>query len=136
MELFPAIDLIGGRSVRLTQGDFGQVSDYGDPLEVARGFVAAGVGWVHIVDLDAARSGVAHNLEVIEAVAALGTRVQCGGGVRTALDAQRLFDVGVHRLVLGTAAIENPDLLASLARTFPGRIAAGLDHRHIDTGAP
>ncbi len=132
MELFPAIDLRGGRCVRLAEGDFERESVYwDDPVEVARGFAAAGARWVHMVDLDAARTGEPANREAIVGVAAsAGLSVQAGGGVRSLDDAAALLDAGVARIVLGTAAVESPELVAEVARRWPGGVAVGLDHRH------
>jgi phosphoribosylformimino-5-aminoimidazole carboxamide ribotide isomerase len=130
MELFPAIDLHDGGAVRLVQGDFGRVRAYGDPLTLARSYTAGGASWVHVVDLDAARTGSPVNRPlVLEIARTVDVRVQAGGGVRTAADARALLDHGVERVVLGTAALETPDLVASLAARYPGRVAVGLDHR-------
>jgi phosphoribosylformimino-5-aminoimidazole carboxamide ribotide isomerase len=130
MELFPAIDLHDGAAVRLVQGDFGRVRAYGDPLALARSYVAGGTGWIHVVDLDAARTGEPVNRDVVLAIAAaVDVRVQAGGGVRGTADAAALLDHGVHRVVLGTAALETPELVESLAGQYPGRVAVGLDHR-------
>ncbi|MBW3548555.1 MAG: 1-(5-phosphoribosyl)-5-[(5-phosphoribosylamino)methylideneamino]imidazole-4-carboxamide isomerase [Actinobacteria bacterium] len=131
MELYPAIDLRGGHCVRLRQGDFDAETVYGDdPVAVARGFEAAGAGWVHMVDLDAARTGEAGNRHRIAAVAAaVSARVQAGGGVRTGEAADALLSAGVARVVLGTAAMEQPDLVRRLAARHPGAVAVGLDAR-------
>jgi phosphoribosylformimino-5-aminoimidazole carboxamide ribotide isomerase len=134
MELFPAIDLRGGRCVRLLQGDYDRETVYGDdPVAVAEGFVAAGARWVHVVDLDAARTGEPTNRPVVAAVAAAvaaaGGRVQSGGGVRSEAAAAALLDAGVSRVVLGTAAMEDPGLVRRLAGTHPGAVAVGLDTR-------
>lgn len=132
MELFPAIDLHDGGAVRLVQGDFGRLRSYGDPLSLARAYVAGGVRWIHVVDLDAARTGEAVNRHVVlEIAGAVDVQVQAGGGVRDAADATVLLDHGVHRIVLGTAALEAPELVASLAAQYPGRVAVGLDHRGV-----
>ena len=127
--LFPAIDILGGRCVRLLQGDYGQETVYGnDPAAQARAFQDAGATWVHIVDLDAARTGDPVNRQVVAEVAAtLDVPVQAGGGVRTLDDARTLFDAGVSRVVMGTAAIEDPDLVDQVADL--GRVAVGLDIR-------
>lgn len=131
MELYPAIDLRGGRCVRLRQGDYGDETVYGDdPVAVARGFASAGARWVHMVDLDAARSGEPVNRPAIAAVAAsVGARVQAGGGVRDEASAEALFDAGVARVVLGTAAMEDPQLVARLAAAHASGVAVGLDSR-------
>jgi phosphoribosylformimino-5-aminoimidazole carboxamide ribotide isomerase len=127
--LFPAIDLLGGKCVRLLQGDYDRETVYGDdPVAQALAFVEAGATWVHVVDLDAARSGEPVNRTAIAAVAAaVPVPVQTGGGVRTVADAQGLFDAGVARVVMGTAAIEDPSLVAAVAAH--GRVAVGLDVR-------
>jgi phosphoribosylformimino-5-aminoimidazole carboxamide ribotide isomerase len=117
--------------VRLLRGDFEAETVYGDdPVAVAREFESAGADWIHTVDLDAARSGDAHNRGAIEAVCrAVGCKVQSGGGVRSADAADALLDAGVERVVLGTAAVEQPELVEALCRRHPGRIAVGLDAR-------
>ena len=127
--LFPAIDILGGRCVRLLQGDYGQETVYGnDPAAQAQAFQDAGATWVHVVDLDAARTGDPVNRQVVAEVAAtLDVPVQAGGGVRTLDDARTLFDAGVSRVVMGTAAIEDPDLVDQVADL--GRVAVGLDIR-------
>ena len=127
--LFPAIDILGGRCVRLLQGDYGQETAYGnDPVAQAEAFQEAGATWVHVVDLDAARTGDPVNHQVVAEVAAtLDVPVQAGGGVRTLNDARTLFDAGVSRVVMGTAAIENPNLVDEVAGL--GRVAVGLDIR-------
>lgn len=135
MDLYPAIDLRGGRCVRLVEGDFDLETTYGDdPVAVAVGFAEAGSRWIHVVDLDAARTGEAANrpavLAVAAAVADLGARVQAGGGVRSMDDAADLLDGGVARVVIGTAAVERPELVAAASQRWPGRVAVGLDHRN------
>ncbi len=132
MDLYPAIDLRDGRCVRLLQGDYDrQVSYDADPVAVAAEFAKAGAPWIHIVDLDAARSGNSApiNQQVIaEICSSVPVPVQCGGGVRNAAAASALRAAGVERCVLGTAAIENPDLIEQL--TSSGlRVAVGLDVR-------
>lgn len=131
MELYPAIDLRGGRCVRLRQGDYGAETVYGDdPVTLARGFADAGAPWIHLVDLDAARTGEPVNRPLVTAVAtAVGVRVQAGGGVRDEAAVQGLLDAGVARVVLGTAAMGDPALVARMAAQHPGAIAVGLDAR-------
>ena len=134
MDLYPAIDLRGGRCVRLVEGDFGRETVYGDdPVAVAESFASAGARWIHVVDLDAARTGEAVNRPVVARVAAAvapaGVRVQTGGGVRSLDDAAQLVDAGVARVVIGTAAVENPELVARAAGRWPGQVAVGFDHR-------
>ncbi|MGH9190038.1 MAG: 1-(5-phosphoribosyl)-5-[(5-phosphoribosylamino)methylideneamino]imidazole-4-carboxamide isomerase [Acidimicrobiales bacterium] len=131
MDLYPAIDLRGGRCVRLYQGDYSRETDYGaDPVGVAVGFAASGARWIHVVDLDAARTGVGANRQVVADVAAAVSgraMVQVGGGVRDRATAEALMAAGAARVVLGTAAIEEPDLVRDLAKNLP--IAVGLDAR-------
>ena len=135
MELFPAIDLRAGRVVRLAQGDFDRETVYGDdPAAPARAYATAGCRWVHVVDLDAARTGRPENRDAVAAVAgavgAGGTEVQAGGGVRDRAAAEALWSAGVTRVVVGTAAVEQPALVPELARL--GRVAVGLDSRGGD----
>lgn len=132
VELFPAIDLCAGRVVRLKQGDFDSVTVYGDDaVAVARSFADAGASWIHVVDLDAARWGSPQNRSVVAAIAAAvagGVRVQTGGGVRSVDDARQLADAGVARVVMGSAAVEHPELVDAAAQLV--EVAVGLDHRH------
>jgi phosphoribosylformimino-5-aminoimidazole carboxamide ribotide isomerase len=135
VDLYPAIDLREGRCVRLVEGDFARETAYSDdPVAVARAFQAAGARWIHVVDLDGARTGLPVNREVLgriaRAVQADGVRVQAGGGVRSGVDAEELRQYGVARVVLGTAAVEQPHLVAEIAGRWPGGVAVGLDHRH------
>lgn len=136
MDLYPAIDLRDGRCVRLYQGDYDREQVYGDdPVSQARAFAAEGACWVHMVDLDAARSGVPspRNRELIAAVvAAVDVPVQVGGGVRDDAAADALLDAGVRRVVVGTAALDDPDWVRRLALRYPGRVAVGLDARGRD----
>jgi len=128
--VFPAIDVRAGRVVRLSQGDFARETVYGDsPADVAESFVAAGAQWVHLVDLDAAR-GDGSNLAAIAAVAARlgdGAYLQVGGGVRSVDAAQKLADLGVGRVVMGSAAVRTPELVDAVAAIVG--VAVGLDHR-------
>ncbi len=131
IDLYPAIDLRGGQAVRLLQGDYARETVYGDdPVTVARTFADAGARWIHVVDLDAARSGEPHNRPVIAAIAAAvagRAKIQTGGGVRTAADAQELGSLGVARVVMGSAAVRTPALVAEASHTID--VAVGLDHR-------
>ena len=126
MELYPAIDLRGGRAVRLWQGDFDKETVYGsDPVAVAQRFVAAGAQWLHVVDLDAAR-GEGSNLDVVLAIAkTVSARVETGGGVRD----DTPLRAGVDRVVIGSLAVTNRAYAAQLIAENPGRVAIGLDHR-------
>jgi phosphoribosylformimino-5-aminoimidazole carboxamide ribotide isomerase len=133
MDLYPAIDIRDGGAVRLTQGDFDRQSDYGDPLELAAKFVAGGARWLHVVDLDAARSGEPVNRETVLAIArASAVPVETGGGVRTLDDVTELLDGGVARVILGTAALEDPDLVRRATAARPGQVALGIDYRTTD----
>jgi phosphoribosylformimino-5-aminoimidazole carboxamide ribotide isomerase len=130
MEIYPAIDLRGGRCVRLAQGDFGRETVYGtDPVQRAQAFEAAGASWLHVVDLDAARTGDPVNRPVVAAIAAaVGISVQAGGGVRQADDVAELLDAGIARVMVGTAAVLNEGFLAREAERWPGRVGAAVDH--------
>ena len=138
MDLLPAIDLRAGTAVRLTQGDFDREARYGDPTELAARYVAGGARWIHVVDLDAARTGVPHERAALRAIVRLAgdasVRVQAGGGIRSEDAAEELLESGVARVVLGTAAIEDPALAGRCARRWPGRIAVGLDYRIGEDG--
>lgn len=129
---FPAIDVLGGRCVRLYQGDYDQETVYGDdPAAQAQAFVAEGAKWLHVVDLDAARSGVPTNRATIASIVnAVDVPVQTGGGVRDVDAAKALFDIGIARVVIGTAAVTNPGLVETLAQDFA--VAVGLDARGTD----
>jgi len=131
MDLYPAIDLRGGQCVRLYQGDFDQETVYGDdPVAQAKVFAEAGAPWIHVVDLDAARTGEPVNRPVIAAIAnAVAVPVQTGGGVRDDDHALALLDAGVRRVVIGTAALDDPAWAQSLAARYPGQVALGLDVR-------
>jgi phosphoribosylformimino-5-aminoimidazole carboxamide ribotide isomerase len=136
MELLPAIDLRGGQAVRLVQGDFGREQGYGDPFELAGKFVAAGAPWLHVVDLDAARTGDPRNRAVVvELAARFAVPVQTGGGVRTDRDVDELLGAGIRRVVLGTAALEDPEFARRAATRHPDRVAIGLDYRRQADGA-
>lgn len=119
MDILPAIDLMEGACVRLTQGDFGRRTRYGeDPAAQAARFAAAGARWVHVVDLDAAR-GAGANREAIAAIASTpGLRVQAGGGVRTRKDAADLLDLGADRVVIGSLAVNDPDTAEKILDEF------------------
>jgi len=135
VELIPALDLIGGGVVRLTQGDYAEVTTYGDPMELALRFADGGAPRIHLVDLDAAKTGDPVNRSVIRAIAeTLSIPVQTGGGIRSAADVEWLLDAGVDRVILGTVAIEAPELACTLADSAPGRVFLGLDYRVDDGG--
>jgi phosphoribosylformimino-5-aminoimidazole carboxamide ribotide isomerase len=132
IDLYPAIDIREGKVVRLLQGDYDQQTTYGDdPVAVAVSFAEAGARWIHVVDLDAARSGSPVNRPVVASIAAAvagRASVQTGGGVRTVGDAQSLADAGVARVVMGSAAVADPSLVAEASKVVA--VAVGLDHRN------
>jgi phosphoribosylformimino-5-aminoimidazole carboxamide ribotide isomerase len=132
MQIWPAIDLLGGRCVRLQQGDYGRETVYdADPVAVARRFQAAGVSHLHLVDLDAARSGQPTNHEVVrEIVAAVEMQCELGGGVRDRATIDRLLGLGLDRLVLGTAALKNPQWFRTMAEQYPDRLVLGIDAKN------
>ncbi|HMT43399.1 MAG TPA: 1-(5-phosphoribosyl)-5-[(5-phosphoribosylamino)methylideneamino]imidazole-4-carboxamide isomerase, partial [Chakrabartia sp.] len=129
--VFPAIDLKGGQVVRLAEGDMDRATVYGDdPAAQALLFAEAGAQFLHMVDLDGAFAGESRNAEAVEAVVkAFPGHVQLGGGIRTRESIERWFDLGVARVVIGTAALENPDLVKEAARDFPGGIVVAVDAR-------
>ena len=133
MELLPAIDLRSGSAVRLTQGDFAREQRYGDPSALATRYIEGGARWIHVVDLDAARTGVPHERAALAEIVGLAARssvqVQAGGGIRSDDAAEEVLESGVARVVLGTAALEDPGLAGRCARRWPGRVAVGLDYR-------
>jgi phosphoribosylformimino-5-aminoimidazole carboxamide ribotide isomerase len=122
--------------VRLKQGDYAQQTTYAaDPRELAKRYAQAGAAWLHLVDLDGARSGRLDNLAVISSIAADGMAIQAGGGVREEDDLQRLFDAGVRRVALGSVAIRDPERVAGwLAKYGTERLTLALDTRHVDGG--
>ncbi len=135
MEIIPAIDLRGGRVVRLKQGDYAQETRYAaDPIALANDYADAGARWLHLVDLDGARSGTLENLGVIEEIARGGRlRVQAGGGVRAREDMQRLFDAGVERVVVGSVAVREPHKVQQwLGEIGADRLCIALDARAED----
>jgi phosphoribosylformimino-5-aminoimidazole carboxamide ribotide isomerase len=148
--LYPAIDLRDGGAVRLTQGDFDREQRYGDPMALAATYIEGGVSWIHVVDLNAARTGVPHERETLARIVELANgangahgasganvpraqvkvkvKVQTGGGIRTEGDVAAVLDLGVARVVMGTAALEDPALATRCARRWPGQVAVGLDY--------
>ncbi|MCS5705152.1 MAG: 1-(5-phosphoribosyl)-5-[(5-phosphoribosylamino)methylideneamino]imidazole-4-carboxamide isomerase [Cyanobacteriota bacterium] len=132
MQVIPAIDLLDGQCVRLHQGDYDQVTRFSDdPVAQALGWQEQGAQRLHLVDLDGARTGQPVNDAVVKAItAALGIPVQLGGGVRTAERAEELLGCGLERVILGTAALEQPELVEQLAGRFPGRIVVGIDAKN------
>lgn len=131
MEVIPAIDLLRGQCVRLYQGDYGKAEVFGqDPLAMAQHWADQGATRLHLVDLDGAKDGVPVNHAVIGQIAqALSIPVQVGGGLRDREGVTRLLDSGVQRAILGTVAVEQPELVQQLCEAFPGQILVGIDAR-------
>ena len=128
MTIYPAIDIKGGRCVRLTQGRAdAETVYYENPAEVAALFRTAGSTWVHVVDLDGAFTGEPQNLTKVAEIAALGLRVQLGGGMRTRATVERALAAGVSRVVIGTRAAESEAFVGELVRSFGEKIAVGID---------
>ena len=131
MEFIPAIDLLGGKAVRLHKGDYAAVTVYSeDPPAQAREFYDAGARMLHVVDLDGAREGAQRNVAVIEAILrAAPLRIEVAGGIRDEATARRWLDAGVERVVFGTAAIKQPDLVERLCKQHPGGVVVAVDAR-------
>lgn len=129
MILFPAIDLKGGQCVRLVKGDMAQATVFNtDPADQARQFAVAGAEWLHLVDLDGAFAGQPVNEPAVESIlSATALPVQLGGGIRDMARIESWLKKGVARVILGTVALKNPDLVRAACRTFPGKIAVGID---------
>ena len=132
MMLYPAIDLKDGQCVRLLRGEMSAATVFGDdPAAQAAKFVAAGCEWLHLVDLNGAFAGTPVNAAAVEAIlAAVTIPCQLGGGIRSMATIEMWLSKGVARVILGTVAVENPDLVRQAARAFPGRIAVGIDARN------
>lgn len=131
MKIFPAIDLYGGKAVRLYKGDYRQMTVYSDdPVAVAVGFRAKGAEYLHVVDLEGAKTGETPNLELVrKIVAQSGLKTEIGGGIRSGEVVKKYLDAGVLRVILGTAAVTNPDFLALTVAEHGERIAVGVDIR-------
>ncbi|MDP5361289.1 MAG: 1-(5-phosphoribosyl)-5-[(5-phosphoribosylamino)methylideneamino]imidazole-4-carboxamide isomerase [Paracoccaceae bacterium] len=132
MILYPAIDLKDGNAVRLVHGDMDQTTVFNDdPAAQAKAFVAAGCEWLHLVDLNGAFAGEPVNAAPVEAIlAACPVPAQLGGGIRDMATIERWLDKGLARVILGTVAVENPELVRTAAKEFPGQVAVGLDARN------
>lgn len=131
MTIYPAIDIKGGRAVRLTQGRADQETVYAaNPADVAHEFKRVGSEWVHVVDLDGAFAGEPQNLGSVQAIAALGMKVQLGGGLRTRAAVERALGFGVHRVVIGTRAAESESFVGELVQSFGEKIAVGIDAKN------
>ncbi len=129
MILYPAIDIRGGRCVRLIQGDYNRETIFGnDPVEVAKRWANEGATWLHLVDLDGAKAGKPINLEVVKSICrAVSIPCQLGGGIRTESDLDSVFNSGIARAIVGTRAIEDPLRFANWCNANPGKVALGLD---------
>jgi len=132
MEVIPAIDLLGGRCVRLYQGDYDRSQVFGNnPVETARRWESEGATRLHLVDLDGAKQGKPCNKDAIAAIAqAISIPVQVGGGLRDRAGISQLLDLGVDRAIVGTLAVENPQLVSDLCQEFPSKIVVGIDARN------
>ena len=131
MQIFPAIDLSGGKVVRLYQGDYEKMTVYGaDPCAVARDFIAAGAKYLHVVDLDGAKDGTLANFDSISALAKQGgLYIEVGGGIRTEERIEKYLDLGVGRCILGTIAVKDFDFTRRMAQKYGDKIAVGVDAR-------
>ncbi len=131
MIIFPAIDIKNGKCVRLKQGDFNEVTEFNDDVvNQAKKFEEAGFSWLHVVDLDGAKKGRMYNFDLIEDIVNnTQLKIQVGGGIRDLSCIDKLIKIGVERVIIGTAAIKDPELLEKACQKFPGRIAVGLDAR-------
>ncbi len=129
MKIFPAIDLIGGQAVRLVKGDYNQKTVYNsDPVQVAKSFYLKGAEYLHLVDLDGAKSGNTDNFQVIkQIVSESGLKVEIGGGIRNIETVEKYLSIGVLRVIIGTAAITNPDFLDDALQKYGEKIAVGVD---------
>ena len=129
MYLLPAIDILDGKAVRLAKGDYDQVTVYNDdPVEQAKVFEDAGAEWIHMVDLDGARTGEPVNIGVVESILeATSLNIEIGGGIRSLETCRRLFEAGASRLVLGTALVRDPEFAQAAIQEFGDALAAGID---------
>jgi phosphoribosylformimino-5-aminoimidazole carboxamide ribotide isomerase len=136
MNILPAIDLLNGKCVRLYQGDYNRAEVFNNlPGEMAKTWIAQGATHLHLVDLDGAKAGTPVNLPALEQIvtaakqAEAKIQLQLGGGIRSAASVKQIFDLGIDRAILGTVAVEQPELVAQLCQTYPGRIIVGIDAR-------
>ncbi|MBP3232104.1 MAG: 1-(5-phosphoribosyl)-5-[(5-phosphoribosylamino)methylideneamino]imidazole-4-carboxamide isomerase [Anaerovibrio sp.] len=128
MIIFPAIDIRGGKAVRLYKGDFSQETVFGDPVEMASRWEAAGGQFLHLVDLDGARAGKSINLDVVKKIIEkVNIPVELGGGIRTLENIQQVLDMGVKRVILGSVAAKNPELVKEACIQYKDRIVVGID---------
>lgn len=134
MNIYPAIDLRGGNCVRLVKGDFSKETIYStDPGAMAREWANAGASSIHVVDLDGAVAGESRNLDSIKAIMRDGgIPIEVGGGIRNMSHIERLLTAGVHQVILGSAAVKNPELVKEACKAYPGRIVVGIDAKNGD----
>jgi phosphoribosylformimino-5-aminoimidazole carboxamide ribotide isomerase len=127
-EVVPAVDMQDGRVVQLVGGERGTGTEYGDPIEAAERWIDAGADTLHIVDLDGAFDGERANAAAVEAIVdSVDVDIQLGGGIRTAADALGLLEAGIDRVILGTAAVETPEIVGEISDRFPGSVMVSLD---------
>ncbi|NJP37125.1 1-(5-phosphoribosyl)-5-[(5-phosphoribosylamino)methylideneamino]imidazole-4-carboxamide isomerase [Alkalicoccus luteus] len=129
--IYPAIDMRGGKCVRLLQGDYDKETVYGDsPYDMAAAFAEKGASWIHMVDLDGAKAGKPVNdAHVIRAASELNAKIQIGGGIRTEEDIVRYLEAGVARVILGSSAVADPEFASDMLQKYGSRIAIGIDAR-------
>ena len=128
MKIFPAIDLLDGKAVRLKKGDYNEVTVYSDcPPEMAKKFKEAGAEWIHVVDLDGARDGSTANFDTVSEIAKVGLKVEIGGGIRSIETVERYINAGVSRVIIGTAAVSDPDFLKGAIEKYGEKVAVGVD---------
>src|SRR5262245_31579357 len=132
MKIYPAIDILGGKAVRLRQGRKTEATVYGDPLEMAPKWVHKGAEWLHVVDLDGAFEGSPKNLQTLREMAAAlpSARIQLGGGVRSMPIVDTLLEAGIRRVVLGTAAVQDQQFVKDALAKYHDRVAIGVDARN------
>ncbi|MDD4321027.1 MAG: HisA/HisF-related TIM barrel protein, partial [Acidaminococcaceae bacterium] len=132
MIIFPAIDIRGGRCVRLTEGRFDQETVFADnPAEMAEKWTKAGAEYLHVVDLDGALAGASRNLEAIKNILTVAKMpIQVGGGIRTLDNVEQLLSLGVARVILGSVAVKNPVLVQEACAKFPGQVVVGIDAKN------
>jgi len=127
-EVIPAVDMQDGQVVQLVGGERGTGTSYGDPVEAAQGWIEAGAETLHLIDLDGAFDGERANADAIDAIVeSSAAEIQLGGGIRTVDDATSLLSRGVDRVILGTAAVETPEIVGEISERFPGRVMVSLD---------
>lgn len=135
MIIYPAIDVLDGRVVRLNKGRFDEVTDYGgDPVSVAQSYVDAGSEWVHLVDLSGARDGARRQFDLVEKISGLGMKIQTGGGIRSADDVSDILKAGASRAVVGSLATSSPDTVISWLDRFDGEALTLAFDVHIEDG--